>query len=58
MAQAQGTSSKMTKAQSVDTEKPRQPVDRARLRALTDSMPKTEEDAGRFIRGAREGERY
>ncbi|MEX0387375.1 hypothetical protein [Spiribacter onubensis] len=48
----------MTKAHSVDTEKPRQPIDRARLRALTDSLPESQEDAGRFIRGAREGERY
>ena len=42
----------------VAVETPRTPIDCARLRALTDSMPKTKEDAGRFIRRAREGERY
>jgi len=37
---------------------PRQPVDIARLRALTDRMPFQEEDAGTFIRRMRDEERY
>lgn len=36
----------------------RQPIDATRLRELTDQMPVSEEDAGSFMRRAREAERY
>lgn len=42
----------------VKAEAPRQPVNREALRALTESMPWQEEDAGRFMRDVRDGARY
>jgi len=41
---------------AVETE--RQPIDAARLRALTDAMPMAQQEAGAFMRQAREAERY
>lgn len=37
---------------------PRKPVDAHALRALTDSMPESRQDAGAFMRAMRESERY
>ena len=38
--------------------KPREKVDAALLKALTDSMPRQTQDAAAFVRSMRDGDRY
>ena len=60
---AQGESVVVTKhgrpvVRVVAAETERQPIDAARLRALTDAMPIARQEAGAFMREVRESERY
>jgi prevent-host-death family protein len=45
-------------ARLIAAEAPREPIDIARLRALTDNMPMQPESAGDFMRGLRDDARY
>ena len=45
-------------ARLVAAEQPRKPIDWAAIKALTDSMPRQRESAGRFMRRLRDRARY
>jgi prevent-host-death family protein len=45
-------------ARLVAAQRPRKPIDPSKLRALTDTMPRQKESAGRFIRRMRDQDRY
>jgi len=45
-------------ARLASLERPRKPVDRDRLRRLTDAMPEQSEEAGALVRRMRDGDRY
>ncbi len=45
-------------ARLASLDRPRKPVDREKLRCLTESMPEQPEEAGAFVRRMRDGERY
>lgn len=45
-------------ARLVAAERPRKPIDWARINAITDAMPFCEQDGGDFIREFRDNERY
>jgi prevent-host-death family protein len=45
-------------AQIIAAKKPRQPIDVAMLKRVTDQMPKQDQSAGDFIREMRDNDRY
>lgn len=47
-----------TVARLVSAEKPRLPIDRSALKALTDAMPRSEVSAAEFVRAMRDDDRY